>query len=49
MKKTSIDKSTPYRYLGIGKVTAPAKNQNEPKGSKIKSGGKDMRCTKGGK
>ncbi len=47
-KNSLIDKSTPYRSLGINKVSAPAKNANEPSGTKIKSGG-DMRCKGTGK
>jgi hypothetical protein len=43
----AIDKSEPYRNLGIGKVTAPVKPQNEPKVRVIK-GSSDLRC-KGGK
>lgn len=45
--KNTIDKSTPYRNFGMGKITAPAKPENEPKGRHIK-GNEDLRI-KGGK
>ena len=45
--KTPIDKSTPYRTLGLNKVTAPQKAGNEPKCRIIKTDG-DLRV-KGGK
>ena len=39
MKKTTttIDKSSPYRSLGIGKIDAPTKAKDEPKATSIKS------------
>lgn len=37
------DKSAPYRNLGLGKVTAPVKQKDEPKSRVIKGGG-DLRC-----
>ena len=43
----TIDKSAPYRTLGIGKVTAPVKPENGPKSRTIKTNG-DLRV-KGGK
>lgn len=45
--KTNIDKSAPYRNLGLGKITAPVKAQNEPKCRVIKTDG-DLRV-RGGK
>lgn len=45
--KNSIDKSAPYRNLGMGKITAPTKPQDEPKSRTIK-GTDDLR-TRGGK
>ncbi len=47
MKKanTNIDKSSPYRNLGIGKVTAPVKPDADPKGTSIKSSS-DLRARK---
>lgn len=45
--KNVIDKSTPYRNLGMGKISAPTKPENEPKSRVIKGEG-DLRC-KGGK
>lgn len=45
--KNTKDKSTPYRYMGLGKVSAPTKCENEPKCRVIK-GTDDLRC-KGGK
>lgn len=41
--KTSTDNSTPYRNLGMGKITAPAKPQNEPK-SRVTKSDSDLRC-----
>lgn len=41
------DHSAPYRNLGMGKITAPVKPQNEPKCRVIKTDG-DLRI-KGGK
>ena len=35
--KTITDNSAPYRTLGLGKVSAPVKPQNEPKGRVIKT------------
>ena len=43
----AIDNSAPYRNLGIGRVTAPVKPQNEPK-ARVITGSSDLRC-KGGK
>ena len=43
----TTDKSAPYRNLGMGKITAPTKPQNEPKSRAIK-GTDDLRI-KGGK
>lgn len=40
---TVIDKSAPYRNLGMGKVNAPVKQTNEPKCRVIKGEG-DLRC-----
>lgn len=31
MKNKSIDKSAPYRTYGLGKVTAPNADKNQPK------------------
>ena len=47
-KKTSvtIDKSAPYRTLGINKVTAPVKPENDPKSRVIKTEG-DLRVKVG--
>ena len=45
--KTNTDNSTPYRNLGLNKVTAPNNAQNEPKSRVIKTDG-DLRV-KGGK
>lgn len=45
--KNTTDKSAPYRNLGIGKITAPNKPENEPKCRVIKGEG-DLRV-KGGK
>ena len=45
--KNTTDLSTPYRTLGMGKVTAPAKPENEPKARVIK-GEYDLRV-RGGK
>ena len=42
-----IDKSAPYRTLGMGKVTAPVKSQTEP-GARVIKTSSDLRC-KGGK
>ena len=44
MKKTSttIDKSAPYRTVGIGKIDAPVKDKDQPKSAVIKSN-KDLR------
>ena len=44
--KTVADKSAPYRSLGINKISAPTKVQNEPKCRVIK-GDTDLRI--GGK
>lgn len=44
---TTTDNSTPYRTLGIGKVSAPNKPKNEPKGRVLKGKG-DLRV-RGGK
>lgn len=43
-KKTNhtIDKSAPYRNLGIGKIAAPSTPENEPKSRVIKTEG-DLR------
>ncbi len=49
MKKTTNDKTAPYRTLGIGKVTAPTAQKNEPKSRVIKGGKTDLRTAKGGK
>ena len=46
-KNNNTDKSAPYRTLGMGKINAPNKLQNEPKARSIKSEG-DLRV-KGGK
>ena len=35
--KNTIDNSTPYRNLGMNKITAPAKQDNEPSARVIKS------------
>ena len=43
----TVDKSSPYRSLGINKITAPVKAQNEPKSITIKTDG-DLRV-RGGK
>ena len=43
----TIDKSAPYRNLGMGKITAPVKPADQPKSRVIKGEG-DLRC-KGGK
>lgn len=43
----TTDKSTPYRNLGINKITAPTKLENEPRSRVIKSD-KDLRV-RGGK
>ena len=43
----TIDKSAPYRTLGMGKVTAPVKPQGEPKCRVIKTDN-DLRV-RGGK
>ena len=43
---TNADKSTPYRNLGIGKVTAPVKQASEPVSRVIKGNG-DLRCKAG--
>ena len=43
----NVDKSAPYRNLGMGKITAPTKPQDEPKCRVIKSD-TDLRV-KGGK
>jgi hypothetical protein len=40
--KTVADKSAPYRSLGINKISAPTKAQNEPKARVIK-GESDLR------
>lgn len=45
--KTHIDKSAPYRTLGLNKITSPVKAENEPKSRIIKTEG-DLRV-KGGK
>lgn len=45
--RNTIDKSAPYRNLGMGKITAPTKPQNEPTARTIK-GTNDLRI-KGGK
>jgi len=45
--KSTIDKSTPYRSLGLNKIVAPVKPENEPKGRIIKTDG-DLRI-RGGK
>ena len=45
--KHLIDKSVPYRTLGLNKITAPVKAQNEPKSRTIQTDG-DLRV-KGGK
>lgn len=45
--KITTDKSAPYRNLGMGKITAPVKPQDEPKSRVIRGNG-DLRC-KGGK
>lgn len=44
MKKNiqTTDKSAPYRTHSLEKIVAPTKSKNEPKGSKISSGG-DLR------
>ena len=44
MKKTTttIDKSSPYRTLGIERIDAPTKPKDEPKATSIKSN-KDLR------
>ena len=44
---STIDKSAPYRNLGLGKITAPVKPGNDPKSRTIKTDG-DLRV-KGGK
>ena len=41
-KNKATDYSTPYRTLGLNRVTAPKKAQDEPKGRVIKSEG-DLR------
>ena len=41
--KNTTDNSTPYRNLGMGKINAPNKPQNEPKSGVIKSD-RDLRC-----
>lgn len=41
-KNNSTDHSTPYRTLGMEKITAPKKSAAEPK-SRVISTGKDMR------
>ena len=46
-KCNTTDNSAPYRNLGMGKITAPVKPQNDPKPRVIK-GENDLR-TKGGK
>lgn len=43
----ATDKSAPYRNLGMGKITAPNKSENQPKARTIKTDG-DLRI-KGGK
>ncbi len=45
--KNITDKSVPYRNLGMGKITAPVKPQDQPKCRVIKSEG-DLRI-RGGK
>ena len=45
--KNTTDNSTPYRYLGLNKIEAPVKQENEPKGRSIKGAG-DLRV-RGGK
>ena len=45
--KNTTDNSAPYRNLGMGKITAPVKPQDEPKCRVIKTDG-DLRI-KGGK
>ena len=40
--KNTIDRSAPYRNLGMNKITAPVKAENEPKCRVIKSDG-DLR------
>lgn len=45
--KNPIDKSAPYRNLGLNKITAPVKAENEPKCRVIKTDG-DLRV-RGGK
>jgi hypothetical protein len=46
-KSNAKDMSTPYRTLGIGKVSAPKTNEGEPK-SRVITGTQDLRI-KGGK
>ena len=43
----TIDKSIPYRNLGMGKITAPNKPESEPKSRVIRTNG-DLRV-RGGK
>lgn len=45
MKKniSTCDKSAPYRTLGIGKITAPTKQKDEPKSSRISTALGDLR------
>ena len=45
--KSPIDKSAPYRSLGLNKIAAPVKATGEPKSRTIKTEG-DLRV-KGGK
>lgn len=45
--KSVIDKSAPYRNLGLNKITAPNKPQGEPASRVIKTDG-DLRV-RGGK
>ena len=43
--KNTIDKSTPYRNFGMGKITAPTKPENEPKATRRQ--GEDLRGKRG--
>ncbi len=43
--KNKTEKKNPYRELGFGKVTAPCKTNNSPKGEKITGKG-DLRTGK---
>ncbi len=44
--KNTNDKSTPYRNLGLNKVTAPVTQENEPKCRVIKTDN-DLRVRRG--